>query len=272
MKTINVDKDLCTKCGICSTVCITDIIEPGDERTLPRIAGKNAANCVLCGHCEAFCPTQALILNLRPEERQILPPDAGTVSPETMEFYLKKRRSIRHFLADSVPREKILKILDISRYAASGMNGQTVEWIVVHDPKKVQKIAGMTIKWMESLLNTAHPMSGYAPMLIAAWQQGRDVICRGAPHLLLAHIPENNPVAPVDAIIALTHFDIAAPSFDIGTCWAGFVAIAANSFVPIQKELGLPQGRKIAYAMMFGYPKFKVYGIPRRKPLSVSWK
>jgi nitroreductase len=115
-------------------------------------------------------------------------------------------------------------------------------------------------------------MSGYAPMLIAAWKQGRDVICRGAPHLLLAHIPENNPVAPVDAIIALTHFDIAAPSFEIGTCWAGFVAIAANSFEPMQKELGLPEGRKIAYAMMFGYPKFKIYGIPRRKPLAVSWQ
>ncbi len=40
---------------------------------------------------------------------------------------------------------------------------------------------------------------------------------------LFAHIPEGNPMASVDAIIALTHFDIAAPAFGIGTCWAGFV-------------------------------------------------
>ena len=76
------------------------------------------------------------------------------------------------------------------------------------------------------------------------------------------HIPEENHVAPVDAIIALTHFDLAAPAFGIGTCWAGFVALAASSYEPLQKELGLPAGRKCAYAMMFGYPKYKVYGLP----------
>jgi nitroreductase/NAD-dependent dihydropyrimidine dehydrogenase PreA subunit len=244
MKTIIVDENLCTKCGICSEICITGIIDPGDDITLPRVSEEKEAMCVQCGHCEAFCPTQALLLNLRPKEKQILPSEASTISSETMEFYLKKRRSIRHYLSDPVPKEEILRILDIARYAASGMNGQPVEWIVVHDPKKVQKIAELTIKWMESLLNTAHPMSGYAPMLISAWQRGYDVICRGAPHLLLAHIAENNPVAPVDAIIALTHFDIAAPAFGIGTCWAGFVAIAATSYEPIQKELGLPAGRK----------------------------
>ncbi|MCK7507961.1 MAG: nitroreductase family protein [Desulfobacterales bacterium] len=72
-------------------------------------------------------------------------------------------------------------------------------------------------------------------------EQGHDVICRGAPHLLFAHIPESNPIASVDAIIALTHFDLAAPAFGIGTCWAGFVTMAAVSYEPLQKELGLRQ-------------------------------
>ncbi|MCO5382585.1 MAG: nitroreductase family protein [Methanosarcina barkeri] len=115
-------------------------------------------------------------------------------------------------------------------------------------------------------------MSGYVPMLISAWEQGNDVICRGASHLLFAHIPEGNPVAVVDAIIALTHFDVAAPAFGIGTCWAGFVAAAATSYEPLQKELDLPAGRKSAYAMMFGHPQYKIYGIPLRKPLEVMWQ
>lgn len=62
--------------------------------------------------------------------------DAGIISPDTMEFYLKKRRSIRHYLKEPVPKEKILDILGISEYAASGMNGQTVEWLVVYDVKR----------------------------------------------------------------------------------------------------------------------------------------
>jgi len=45
-------------------------------------------------------------------------------------------------------KEKILDLLDIARYAASGGNGQPVEWIVVHDKKKVHRIAELTIEWM----------------------------------------------------------------------------------------------------------------------------
>jgi nitroreductase/NAD-dependent dihydropyrimidine dehydrogenase PreA subunit len=271
MTTILVDQDLCTRCGICSVACTAGIIDPADENTLPRVADDKAGMCLGCGHCEVSCPSQALLLNIRPDEKVSLPAGAGTILPEDMGYYLRKRRSVRHFTTDPVPKEKILEILDIARYAASAGNGQPVEWIVVQDPKRVQKIAALTAEWMKTLQNTNHPMSGYVQFLIAAWESGRDVICRGAPHLVVATIPEDNPIAQTDAIIALTHFDIAAPAFGIGTCWAGFVAMAAASYAPLQKELGIPPGRKSAYAMMFGNPLYKIYGIPRRKPLGVTW-
>ena len=272
MATIIVDKDLCTRCKICSAVCPMAIVSPADENTLPVVQDKVAGMCIMCGHCEVSCPSQALLLNVRPDERQLLPDGAGFVSPDDLELYLKKRRSVRHFTKDPVPKEKIERMLDIARYAASGGNSQPVQWIVVHDSELVKKIAGLTVEWMKTLVNSTHPMSGYVPMLIAAWDGGRDVICRGAPHLLFAHIPDDNPVASVDAIIALTHVDVAAPTFGIGTCWAGFVAMAAASYEPLRKQLRLPAGRKCAYAMMFGHPKYMVYGIPRRKPLEVAWQ
>jgi nitroreductase/NAD-dependent dihydropyrimidine dehydrogenase PreA subunit len=269
---IIVDQDLCTGCGICAKICLLGIIELDEKSNLPQVQEANILRCIKCGHCEAFCPSQALLLNLRPDEKVILPAGAGDLSTEDIGFYLKKRRSVRHFTEDPVPREKILEILDIARYAASGTNGQPVQWLVVHDPERVRKIAGLTIEWMESLVNTSHPMSDYVPAMISAWENGNDVICRDAPHLLFAHIPEENPIAPVDAIIALTHFDITAPAFGVGTCWAGFVAAAATNYEPLQEELGLPEGRKSAYAILFGNPLYKIYGIPRRKPLEVIWQ
>ena len=272
MTTILVNQDLCTRCGICTVVCPASIVDPADENTLPRVQDSKAGMCIQCGHCEVSCPSQALLLNVRPDEKMSLPAGAGTISSADMAFYLKKRRSVRHFTKEPVPKETILEILDIARYAASGGNGQPVQWIIVHDPKRVKKIAGLTIELMKTLRNTNHPMSGYIPGLIAAWEAGHDVVCRGAPHLLVATIPEDNPVASVDAIIALTHFDVAAPAFGIGTCWAGFLAMAASSYEPLQKELVLSKGRKSAYAMMFGYPQYKVYSIPRRKPLDVTWE
>ncbi len=272
MTTLLVDQDLCTRCGICSGVCPMGIIDPADENTLPKVPETKAGLCIRCGHCEAHCPSQALLVNDRPDEKVPLSAGAGTIAADDMGFYLKKRRSVRHFTKDPVPQEKILEVLENTRYAASAGNGQPLEWIVVHDPKNVQKIAGLTIGWMKTLVTSGHPMSGYMPVLIGAWERGNDVICRGAPHLLVATIPEGNPIAVTDAIIALTHFDIAAPAYGIGTCWAGFVAMAASSYEPLQNELGIPAGRKFAYAMMFGNPQYTIYGIPRRKPLRISWR
>lgn len=272
MPSILVDQDLCTRCGICSIICTMGIIDPADENTIPKVNKEKAGFCINCGHCEAYCPSQALLLNDRPEEKVRIPASAGVIDPGDMALYLKKRRSVRHFTKDPVPREKILAVLDIARYAASGCNSQPVEWIVVYDKEKVKKIARLTIDWMKTLLNSDHPMSAFVPNLIAAWESGSDVICRGAPHLLVATIPESNPAATVDAIIALTHVDIAAPAYGIGTCWAGFVAAAAASHAPLQEELGIPAGQKSAYVMMFGNPQYRIYGIPRRKPLCVRWQ
>jgi nitroreductase/NAD-dependent dihydropyrimidine dehydrogenase PreA subunit len=272
MTTILVDRNLCTRCGICSVVCPVAIVTPADENTLPVVKDAVAGMCIRCGHCEVSCPVQPLLLNDRPDEKESLPAGAGTISSGDLAFYLRKRRSVRHFTNDPVQKETILEILDNARYAASGGNGQPLQWTVVHDPDKVKKIAGLTLGWMKTLQNTDHPMSGYIPTLIGAWESGRDFICRGAPHLLFAHIPEGNPVASVDAIIALTHVDVTAPAFGLGTCWAGFVAMAAASYEPLQKEIGIPLGRKCAYAMMFGHLQYKIYGIPRRKPLEVTWQ
>jgi len=260
-----VDTDLCKRCSICSIVCPVRIIDRADKNTLPQVNDENAGLCIRCGHCEVHCPSQALTLNFHPEEKVSLPAEAGIIAPEDLSLYLRKRRSVRRFTKDPVPKEKILEILEIARYAASGCNGQPVEWIVVHDPAKVKKIAGLTIEWMKTL-------GGTFEGLIKGWESGSDVICCDAPHMLFAHYSDNNPTAPVDATIALTHFHIAAPAYGIGSCFAGFVSMAAESYEPLQKELGLPAGRKPAYALLFGNPRFKVYGLPRRNPLAVTWQ
>ena len=114
-------------------------------------------------------------------------------------------------------------------------------------------------------------MAPYLPTLIAAWDAGLDLICRDAPHLIIPHIPKENPIAPVDGIIALTHLDLASPAFGIGTCWAGFVYMASCSYQPLKEMLAIPEGRIPAYVMMIGYPSYKPSYIPTRNPLIVSW-
>ena len=272
MTTIFVDQDLCTRCGICSTVCPMKIIDPAYESTLPRVPEAKATMCIRCGHCEVSCPSQAVTLNFLADEKVSLAAGAGSLSPEDIGIYLKNRRSVRHYTPEPVDKETITRILDVARYAASGGNGQPVQWLVVHDPKEVHLLAGLTIDWMKTLLHSNHPMSGMVPSIVKAWEHGYDPVCRGAPHLVVAHIPEGNPVASIDAIIALTHFDITAPAYGAGTCWAGFLSMAAAAYQPLQKALALPSGRTYAYALMFGHPQYKTYGIPRRNPVEIMWR
>ncbi|MEZ5334063.1 MAG: 4Fe-4S binding protein [Methanolobus sp.] len=106
---IIIDEDLCTGCGICTKVCPTRIIELVEGLNLPQVQEENVLRCIKCGHCEVFCPSQALILDLRPDEKMTLPDGVGNISTEDIGFYLKKRRSVRHFTKDPVPREKILE-------------------------------------------------------------------------------------------------------------------------------------------------------------------
>ncbi len=40
---------------------------------------------------------------------------------------------------------------------------------------------------------------------------------------------------PPEAVIAMTHIDIAAPAFCIGTCWAGFVIMAMEDYGPLKQ-------------------------------------
>ena len=81
MTTILVDQDLCTRCGICSAVCVMGIITPADENTLPSVADAKAGMCFQCGHCEISCPSQALLLNVRPDEKVHLPAGPGPLLP-----------------------------------------------------------------------------------------------------------------------------------------------------------------------------------------------
>ena len=156
MTTLFVDAALCTRCGICPIVCPMKIIGPVDEHTLPGVPGAKEQMCIRCGHCEVSCPSQAITLNFLPDEKVILPAGTGSLSPEVLGMYLRKRRSVRHFISDPVDKETIRRILDVARYTASGGNGQPVQWMVVHDPAEVHALAGLTIDWMSTLRNSNH--------------------------------------------------------------------------------------------------------------------
>jgi nitroreductase len=231
-----------------------------------------ASNCSVCGHCFSFCP-----------ENAVNPGYSNTYSGN-MEFsdssvdrireIIMSRRSIRKYAGRPISREVLEELFDIISYAPSGMNKQTVNWLVIRDPAEVQKISRFTIEWAKEVYASqpAHPLVPIIPMLVSMWDQGIDLICHGAPHLVIAHGQNNDPSGFIDSIIAMTHLDLAAPAFGLGTCWAGLVQLAADSSPEFSKKMGLPPAHKSYYAMMLGYPAYKSQRIPQRDTAKVTWR
>lgn len=272
MSSIIIDEKLCTKCNICSKVCFMEVIDKASESSFPFIPASKRKYCFKCGHCEAFCAQKALTLDYRVEEKiNALPEEL--VTSQNLSLYLKKRRSIRNYSRKLIDKEILLKVIDAASYAASGGNMQPIKWHVVYDPAEVKYLASLTVDWMRSIQNTPHPLAAYVATIIAKWDSGTDVVCHSAPHLIFAHTPfMEGFYDPTDAIIAMTHIDIAAPSFGLGTCWAGFVKLAVDYYKPMKDALALPEGRKAVCPLMIGYPSYKVVSIPRRNTVEVTWK
>ena len=61
---------------------------------------------------------------------------------------IKKRRSVRKYTGEPIPREDLEQIVDAGRLAASGSNIQPWDFIVVTDRGMIEKLK-VASKWME---------------------------------------------------------------------------------------------------------------------------
>jgi nitroreductase len=209
---------------------------------------------------------------MRPEDCPPVRKDMS-LSVEHVEHLLRSRRSIRSYQEKEIEKEKIGKLIDIARYAPTGTNSQQVKWLVINSSEEVRNMAEMTVDWMRYLIKENNPVAAsYGLERIAGmWDAGYDIICRGAPGLVIAYAPKEYAAAHVDSTIALTFLDLAAPSFALGTCWAGFFMMAVSHWPPLQQSLSLPEGYACFGAMMIGYPKYKYHRLPLRKEADITW-
>ncbi len=272
MPLFTVNEDLCVKDGMCVQECPAGIIEMKDGNSFPSLVEGGAKRCINCGHCVAVCPHGAMSLATMLSEACPTITSDQLPTADSVDRLLRARRSIRAYKDAAVPTSLLESLISTARFAPTGSNSQMVEWNIANGRDKTKKLAGLVVEWFESIIGSKHPLNNYdLNAIVGAFKAGHDGILRGAPTLAVAHAPKANPIGSMDCTIAATTLEIAAFSRGLGTCWAGFLLMAAMSYAPLSEALGIPEDNIAGAALMMGFQKFGYSRIPVRRSTEITW-
>jgi nitroreductase len=194
--------------------------------------------------------------------------------PEAAAKFLRSRRSIRRYKEEQVPREKLLQILDVARFASTGANSQGLSYLVISDKPTLSKISAAVVDWMEEEVRKGSPVGEYFSGMVRTVRETKeDAILRGAPHLIVALCNKEFPRGQENAHFAFAYAELMAPTLGVGTCWAGlFQGCAISGYEPLLEILAAPSDRKVAGGLMAGYPQYAYYRLVDRNDLDVLWR
>jgi len=264
-----IDEERCIQCGECAEDCPAAVISMD---IYPKII--NEEGCYRCQHCLAVCPTGAVsILGRDPDTSIELAgnmPDAAR-----LETLIKGRRSVRRYSDRDLDPALIDKLLDIVCHAPTGVNAQAVLFTVVREGSIMKGLREEVMVQLTKLQNEGKLPEGlvekYIGSAVKAWQEeGKDMIFRGAPHLLITSAPKDAPCPVQDTHIALTTFQLMAHARGVGTLWDGMVMMALSLYPGLGTRLGIPENHIVGYAMVFGEPAVEYHRTVQRGPAKVN--
>jgi nitroreductase/ferredoxin len=267
------NEERCKRCGACAAVCPAGLVRQAGQQP-PALDLQLLEWCIHCGHCSAVCPHGAWSSTGDEKTRWT---DAASPTESlrlSVEGAIKSRRSVREFKDDPVPDALISSLIDAARYAPTAGNSQSVKWLVLNGKERVRRVAELTAEWFTTERDRMPPgpMKTRFDILSQQWAGGKDVICRGAPALVIVHADERHFAASLDCALALGNFDLLAWASGLGTCWAGFVQMATMGWPALEAHLALPPRHKVSGLMMLGFPRYRYLRIPERNRPAIEWR
>ena len=161
-----------------------------------------------------------------------------------MDFFeaVKTRRSIRKYLKQPIPSDKLEMIFEAARLAPSAANRQPWRFVVVQDASRKKALA--------TAANNQTFLSDAAAVVAAVGD------------------PEVSPRwCERDPMIATEHLALAAAALGYGTCWVG-----AFDEDAVKRLLKIPAKMRVIALLPIGIPNEAPAPRPRRKLSEIFFK
>lgn len=252
---VYINKTLCVNCQACLRNCPMGVFVPGEAA--PEIHPRR--RCILCMHCAAGCPKQAIRFE-ELSEAEIYP----SAPQDPLEALIRTRRSIRKYADRTPPRELLQSALNTANFAPSGKNQRAYRFTVVYGPEQVRRLRDQCLELCAR--------QGEAPELNKLFAKGTDLLTCGAPCMIVAWSPENclNPV--LDPAVAMAQLELVLVQAGLSTCWGGYLRQVSDRFPEIRQALRLPEDCRVRCALMVGYARGETYFRPVwRPPVEAVW-
>ena len=259
-----INQELCSQCGACIDDCPFHIIEMAPD--YPALNPSREHHCIRCQHCLAVCPAGALsILDRRAADSLPLP--QSLPSSTQMTALIKGRRSIRRFLPEPLPAGMIDAMIATVANGPTGKNNRQCLFTVIDDPASMEVFRRETLEGLRRAVmeKRLSEKLSYFRHVVSAWDQGRDIIFRNAPHLLMVSVPPDITTPDADSLIAMSYFELLAASMGIGTLWNAMIRWALSAIdVNLHRLLGIPDDHARGYALLFGRPAVQYHRTVQR--------
>ncbi len=248
---LKIDESKCLGCGKCVKDCVAAHLCVEDGKVCEQ-----GGRCILCGHCEAICPTHAITLEgfedeVPEKEEQVL------LDPDTLMAAIRTRRSIRQFTDKQIPEEVIDMIFEAGRLAPTGSNAQAISYVLIRD--RIAECEEIAVGMFRSATGIGRKISP------AMANIDNNFFFKKAPAAIVLFADDK-----VSASLAAENMAFMAEANGLGVLYSGFFTICVNFSAKLRKLMGIPAKPKAVTTLVLGYPAVKYERSVHRKPAQIT--
>ncbi len=290
---VGINSETCKACGLCGEVCPIRIMKKdGGDRISFR--QDRLFFCIKCGQCMAVCPTQSIVVDGLAYSRDFFTMPEGSLAEMPFLEMITKRRAIRNFKDQPVPRELLEKVVQAITFAPPGFTPIKTEIVVVQDPTVIRKALPEMIKVYDGLMKAMrNPIARFfirrkvggmkfktlkhhvVPLMnsrLPELKQGvEDTITRYAPAMIVFHAHRDAENYEADIFIALTYGFLAVHALGLGGSAIDLIPPAIQNNPVLRKLFSIPDSNVVVASMILGYPKYRYQRGIKRELKSVAW-